>query len=108
MVAGERASVHVFWRNLGLRWKSAPLPRRGPGPGAATPAGVRGAAVGARVLVGFLSRVPCGQNRPGSRLCAWEGLSDPGQGLRRCKVSGVGGTEGQTFGYPEPRVRSAV
>ena len=44
--------MHVFWRNLGLRWKSAPLPRRGPGPGAATPAGVRGAAVGARVLGG--------------------------------------------------------
>ena len=43
---------------------------------------------------GFLSRVPCGQNRPGSRLRAWEGLSDPGQGLRRCKVSGGGGRTG--------------
>lgn len=40
---------------------------------------------------GFLSRVLCGQNRPGSRLSAWEGLSDPGKSLRRCKVSGVGG-----------------
>jgi len=43
---------------------------------------------------GFLSRVPRGQNRPGSRLRAWEGLSDPGQGLRRCKVSGVGDRTG--------------
>jgi len=43
---------------------------------------------------GFLSRVPRGQNRPGSRLRAWEGLSDPGQGLRRCKVSGGGDRTG--------------
>lgn len=43
---------------------------------------------------GFLSRVPCGQNRPGPRLCASEGLNDPGQGLRRYKVSRVGGRTG--------------
>lgn len=38
--------MHVILLNLRQQWKSAPLPRRGPGPGAATLAGVLGAAGG--------------------------------------------------------------